>query len=133
MVEEVALATVSKPHPIQAAIHRRARGWLPPMRTDSRVMAMAAFVYMLRCSDGTYYVGSTRNLEHRVWQHNCTDEGAAYTRKRRPVTLVWSAEFEHVGAAFAFEKQLAGWSRAKKQVLIRGEFDLLPFLARRRT
>ena len=92
-----------------------------------------AFTYMLRCSDGTYYVGSTHNLELRMWQHENGDDGASYTRHRRPVILVWSAEFEHIGAAFAVEKQVQGWSRAKREALIRGDFDALPELASRPT
>jgi len=47
-----------------------------------------AFTYILRCADGSYYVGSTRNLEHRLWQHESGVEGTEYTRRRRPVTLV---------------------------------------------
>ncbi|WP_240938096.1 GIY-YIG nuclease family protein [Nocardioides sp. JQ2195] len=64
-----------------------------------------AFVYILRCADGTYYVGSTTNLPIRLWQHNNGPDGAAYTRRRRPVELVWSAEFESTAEAFAFEKR----------------------------
>ena len=56
-----------------------------------------AFVYMLECSDGSYYVGSTRSLELRVFQHNSDRDGSAYTRARRPVVLVWHAEVEHIG------------------------------------
>ena len=94
-----------------------------------------AFTYIVQCADDTYYVGSTAgDLEHRLWQHNHSpDEGAAYTRRRRPVTLVWQAEFEHVGAAFAMEKQVQGWSRAKREALIRGDFGALPELASRPT
>ena len=92
-----------------------------------------AFTYILRCADGSYYVGSTRNLEHRLWQHESGVEGTEYTRRRRPVTLVWAAEFEHIGEAFAFEKRVQGWSRAKREALIRGDYDSLPWLARRRT
>jgi putative endonuclease len=60
--------------------------------------------------------------------------GSAYTRRpgRRPVTLLWSAECEHIGEAFALEKQIQNWSRAKREALIRGEFDLLPGLAKKR-
>ena len=91
-----------------------------------------AFTYIVECADGSYYVGSTRHLEHRLWQHNYgEDEGAAYTRHRRPVTLVWSAEFEHIGEAFAFEKRVQGWGRTKREALIRGEWDALPGLASR--
>jgi putative endonuclease len=89
------------------------------------------WTYIVECADGSFYVGSTRNLEHRIWQHNTDDEGPLYTRRRRPVRLVWAAEFEHVGAAFAFEKQVQGWSRRKRQALIDGEWDRLPAMASR--
>jgi putative endonuclease len=90
-----------------------------------------AWTYILRCSDDTYYVGSTTNLELRVWQHNSDDQGAVYTRKRRPVVLVWAAEFDSIVEAFAFEKRVQGWSRIKREALIRGDFDALPDLASR--
>ena len=88
------------------------------------------FVYMLRCSDGSYYVGSTWNLERRVNQHS-GGEGAAYTRRRRPVVLVWSAEFQRIDEAFGWEKQIQGWSRAKREALIRGDEAVLRLLASR--
>jgi putative endonuclease len=90
-----------------------------------------AWAYILRCSDGTYYVGSTTDLELRVWQHNSDDQGALYTRSRRPVVLVWAAEFGSIAEAFSFEKRVQGWSRAKREALIRGDFDALPSLASR--
>jgi putative endonuclease len=94
---------------------------------------MAAYVYILRCADSSYYVGSTRSLERRVWEHN-VGLGSTYTRRpgRRPVTLVWSAECEHIGEAFAFEKQIQNWSRAKREALIRGDFAALPGLAKKK-
>ena len=97
------------------------------MAGDPRSMPYA---YMLRCADGTYYVGSTWDLELRVNQHN-GDEGAAYTRRRRPVVLVWSAEFQRIDEAFAWEKQVQGWSRAKREALIRGDESMLRLLAGR--
>ena len=90
------------------------------------------FVYMLRCADGSYYVGSTRSLELRLFQHNSDKDGCAYTRARRPVTLVWHAEVENVGQAFGLEKQIQGWSRKKREALIDGDFELLPELSSRR-
>ncbi len=90
------------------------------------------FAYLLRCADGSYYAGSTRDLETRVAQHNSERDGAAYTRRRRPVVLVWAAEFEHVAEAFAWEKRLQGWSRAKREALIEGRLADLPVLARNR-
>src|SRR3954454_18855178 len=90
------------------------------------------YVYILECADGTYYVGSTTYLEARLWQHQHRPHGAAYTRHRRPVKLAWCGEFEHVAMAFAFEKQVQGWRRAKREALIRGEYDRLPSLSWRR-
>ncbi|MFC8680271.1 GIY-YIG nuclease family protein [Microbacterium ureisolvens] len=84
-----------------------------------------AFVYILRCSDGSYYTGSTTALDLRLAQHNA-GEGAEYTRERRPVELVWHAEFERVAEAFGWEKRIQGWSRAKKQLLIDGRYEELP-------
>ncbi|WP_341926135.1 GIY-YIG nuclease family protein [Nocardioides psychrotolerans] len=86
--------------------------------------------YILRCNDGSYYVGSTWDIDLRVWQHN-NEGGAAYTRHRQPVVLVWNAEFDSIAEAFAFEKRVLGWSRAKREALIRGDFDHLPDLSRR--
>jgi putative endonuclease len=88
------------------------------------------WTYILTCSDGSYYVGSTFDLQARLWQHN-QGEGAAYTRHRRPVELTWCAEFESVRDAFHFEKQVQGWGRAKREALMAGRFDLLPGLASR--
>jgi putative endonuclease len=88
------------------------------------------YVYILRCSDGSYYVGSTFNLERRLWQHNKSDkEGAAYTRRRRPVELVWSGWYDSVRDAYMMEKQIQGWRRDKREALIHGRYDLLPELA----
>jgi putative endonuclease len=92
-----------------------------------------AYVYMLRCTDSSYYVGSTRlALDRRLAQHNAgTFEG--YTKRRRPVELVWHQHFIDITDAVAVERQLKGWSRAKKEALIRGDYDSLPRLAARRT
>ncbi|MFG6402710.1 GIY-YIG nuclease family protein [Microbacterium sp. P04] len=77
------------------------------------------FVYILECADGTFYTGSTKNLELRVAQHQ-SGEGAIYTRDRLPVRLVWSEEFARIDEAFGWEKRIQGWSRAKKMLLIEG-------------
>lgn len=84
---------------------------------------------MLRCSDGSYYVGSTTNLEVRLVQHQ-TGEGAAYTRRRRPVELVWFEEFSRIDQAFAREKQVQGWSRRKREALMVGNYGILPMLSK---
>ena len=90
-----------------------------------------AFVYMLECVDGSYYVGSTVLLDARVQQHQL-GLGADYTRCRLPVRLVWFEEHEHIGAAFAREKQIQNWGRAQRRALIEGRYADLPALARRR-
>ena len=83
-----------------------------------------AHVYILRCADGSYYVGSARNLEARMRQHG-EGGGSAYTKSRMPVELVWAAETPRVTQAYAIERQIHGWSRAKKEALIRGDFDAI--------
>lgn len=80
------------------------------------------FVYMLRCADGTLYVGSTIDLERRIAQHQA-GEGAQYTRRRRPVTLFWSQEVARIDDAFAWEKQLQGWSHEKRIAFAEGGLD----------
>ncbi|HSV40208.1 MAG TPA: GIY-YIG nuclease family protein [Nocardioidaceae bacterium] len=87
-----------------------------------------AWVYILECSDGSFYVGSTVNLENRIAQHN-RGEGARYTARRRPVELAWAAELDRIDEAFTLEKQIQNWSRAKRQALIEGRFADLPGLA----
>ena len=89
----------------------------------------AGWVYILKCSDDSYYVGSTSNLELRLAQHK-EDTFENYTRRRRPVTLVFTQAFGDIREAIAAERQLKGWRRAKKEALIAGAFDLLPELSR---
>lgn len=91
---------------------------------------MDFYTYLLRCSDGSYYAGHTDDLDVRVAQHQA---GAipGYTEKRRPVELVWSDRFPDRDSAFSAERQLKGWSRAKKEALIRGDFEALRQLASR--
>jgi putative endonuclease len=90
-----------------------------------------AWTYIIECADGTFYVGSTIDLERRISQHN-RGEGPNYTRprRRRPVRLVWAAQFDRVDEAFAYEKQIQNWSRAKRIALIEGRLGDLPALAR---
>jgi putative endonuclease len=90
------------------------------------------YVYIVRCADGSYYTGSTRGtLEHRVDQHN-TGHYGGYTAKRRPVELVWHQEFQRITEGIEIERRLKGWSKAKKEALIRGEIDALRALSQRR-
>jgi predicted GIY-YIG superfamily endonuclease len=92
---------------------------------------MGAFVYVLRCADGSYYVGTTRGaLENRVGEHNAGHFGG-FTASRRPVHLVFAQEFDRITDAIAAERQVKGWRRDKKEALIRGEFELLKLLAKR--
>ena len=87
------------------------------------------YVYILRCADGSYYVGVTRgSLGDRVAQHNAGNFGG-YTGSRRPVVLVWQQEFQRLTDAIAAERQLKGWSRAKKDALIQGDVELLHLLS----
>ena len=86
------------------------------------------YVYILECCDGTYYTGSTKHLEKRLQQHQ-NGQGANYTRKKLPVTLVYVEEYNRIDHAFYREKQIQGWSRKKKQALIEGRIEDLHFLS----
>lgn len=87
--------------------------------------------YILRCNDGSYYAGHTDNLEARVAQHQRgLVEG--YTTARLPVQLLWSEAFPTRDEAFAAERRVKGWSRAKNEALVAGDWDKLRMLARNR-
>ncbi len=88
------------------------------------------WVYILECADTSYYVGSTVDLEGRVSAHQ-EGLGAEYTKRRRPVVLRWAAEFARIDDAFAFEKRVQGWSRRKREGLMRGELETLRNLSSR--
>ena len=85
-------------------------------------------MYILECADGSYYTGSTNNLEKRLLQHQ-NGEGANHTKKRLPVKLVYLEVYPRIDDAFYREKQIQGWNRRKKEALISGEKKLLPELA----
>jgi len=89
---------------------------------------MKGWMYILECADGSYYTGSTNNLELRFAQHQA-GEGANHTKKRLPVKLVYFEEFQRIDKAFYREKQVQGWSRKKKEALINGMFNDLHTLA----
>ncbi len=92
---------------------------------------MGAFMYILRCRDGCYYVGTTRGPpEARVGEHNAGRFGG-FTARRRPVELVFHQEFDRIEDAIAAERQVKGWRREKKEALIRGDLTSLPDLAKR--
>ena len=90
-----------------------------------------SWMYILKCSDNSYYVGSTQNLELRVWQHS-TGLGAKYTSTRLPIELMFAAEFDRIADAYAFEKKVQGWSRGKREALIQSDFNKLPGLSKKR-
>ncbi len=89
-------------------------------------------VYILRCADDTYYASITSNLEKRLLEHKTGIHRNSYTYTRRPFTLVFYAEFTTPNQAIDAEKQIKKWSRAKKEALIKGEYDKLPNLAKKR-
>ena len=91
---------------------------------------MIGYCYMLRCSDGSFYVGSTNDLEKRVAQHQA-GLGAEYTRRRLPVELVWFEKFDRITEAFNREKQVQNWGRAKRAALIERRYGDLHELAER--
>lgn len=90
---------------------------------------MQGFMYILECSDNSYYTGSTKDLETRLAQHQAGD-GANHTKKRLPVKLVYYERYPRIDWAFEREKQVQGWSRKKKEALISGAHDQLPELAK---
>jgi putative endonuclease len=95
---------------------------------------MGAFVYMLKCSDGSYYVGTAtgHDLTKRIAEHQSGVFGG-YTSTRTPAELVWSEDFNRITDAIAVERKLKGWGRRKKEALIRRDCDQIRILAKRRS
>ncbi|QND49741.1 GIY-YIG nuclease family protein [Rhizobium lusitanum] len=92
---------------------------------------MEVIVYILRCSDGSYYTGLTKQeIEARVWEHNAGIYDG-YTSKRRPVELMFHEVYDRIIDAIARERQIKGWSRRKKEALIALDYEALPALSRR--
>jgi putative endonuclease len=89
------------------------------------------WMYILECADGSYYVGSTKDLERRIAEHQ-NGLGAKYTSRRLPVKLVYGEEYDRVADAYYREKQVQGWNRAKREALIKGEYETLPALAKKK-
>ncbi|MFN3389100.1 MAG: GIY-YIG nuclease family protein [Allosphingosinicella sp.] len=90
---------------------------------------MQFWVYLLRCNDGSYYAGHTDDLEARLWQHN-EGKGGDWTRRRRPVELVWCADVPTRYEALEFERRVKNWSRAQKEALIAGDWARIGYLAK---
>ncbi|MCB4808987.1 GIY-YIG nuclease family protein [Tamlana sp. 62-3] len=86
-------------------------------------------VYILKCSDSSYYTGITNNLERRFLEHQNGIKRDCYTYKRRPLEIVFSESFNDVLQAIYFEKKIKKWSRLKKEALIKGDFDMLQILS----
>ena len=93
---------------------------------------MTFYAYIVLCNDGSYYAGHTDDLDMRIAQHQAGSLGG-YTAKRLPVKLVWSDSFPSRDEAFAAERRIKGWSRAKKKALIAGDWGLISNLARARS
>ena len=91
---------------------------------------MKAYTYILKCSNGSYYVGSTKDLTRRLKQHQ-SGEGANHTKKYLPVELIYFEEYTRIDHAFYREKQIQKWSRRKKEALISGDTNLLSDLAKK--
>lgn len=96
-------------------------------------MRVVGFVYMLKCRDNSYYVGSHRgeDVATRVSEHNKGTGKHAYTFTRRPVELVWSEYFYRYDEMVACERQIKGWSRKKKEALINGDNESLRAFSKR--
>ncbi len=92
-----------------------------------------ASIYILRCADGSFYTGITRRfVEERVSEHAQGLDAGFYTFRRRPVTLIHSEHYERIADAVAAERRIKGWSRAKKEAYMRGDFAALVALAKRK-
>ena len=90
------------------------------------------FVYILECSDKSYYTGVTNNVEKRLAEHR-SGSIQGYTSNRLPIMLVYTTSFYDINDAIRFEKQIKGWSRKKKEALMRGDFDALVSLSKGKT
>jgi len=86
-------------------------------------------VYILHCSDNSYYTGVSNDPERRLFEHNNSEDYRSYTYNRRPVVLKWISEEMDPDQAIEFEKQVKGWRREKKEALINGEWNKLPELS----
>ena len=94
---------------------------------------MAFWVYILRCADASYYTGHTDNLEKRIGEHTAGAIASCYTFKRRPLELVFSQDFPTREEALASEQQIKGWSRKKKEAMMRGDWAEVSRLAKSST
>ncbi len=91
------------------------------------------FVYIIKCSDASYYTGFTNNLERRFTEHTSGKNKNCYTYDKRPLQLMWFETFNNVLDAIATEKRIKGWTRAKKEALIQAKWDRLVLLSKNYT
>lgn len=98
-------------------------------RLEARAVMKHGYTYILKCSNESYYTGSTVDIDRRLWQHQ-NGEGANHTKKYLPVELVYLEHHNHIATAFYREKQIQGWSRVKKEALINGTENKLIELSR---
>ena len=96
------------------------------------VLTMSGYMYILKCADDSFYVGSTNDLDSRLEEHN-SGSGANFTKDRLPVELVYCEKFDWIDQAFYREKQIQKWSRKKKIALINGDIQKLKLLAKNHT
>ncbi|MGB1307509.1 MAG: GIY-YIG nuclease family protein [Oceanihabitans sp.] len=87
------------------------------------------YVYILKCSDESYYTGITNNINRRIEEHKYGYTKDCYTYKRRPLDLQFHQEFKDVLQAIFFEKKIKKWTHAKKKALINGDYDMLQILS----
>ncbi len=90
------------------------------------------YVYILQCSDNTYYTGVTNNLERRLFEHKKGLHPNSYTASRRPLSLAYHCEFTEIRFAIETEKRIKKWSRLKKEALIKGDYEKLPNLSKKK-
>ncbi|WP_312322425.1 GIY-YIG nuclease family protein [Soonwooa sp.] len=90
-----------------------------------------SYVYILLCSDNTFYIGVTSDVHQRLIEHQEGKHFGSYTYTRRPLILVYYCDFTDINLAISFEKKIKKWSQAKKQALIDGRFEDLPNLAKK--
>lgn len=91
------------------------------------------WVYILKCADGSYYTGHTDNLDLRIAQHHKGEFSSCYTYKRRPLEVCFKQSFTTREEALTSERQIKGWSRAKKEALMQGDWNEISRLAKART
>lgn len=119
---------VERSSPFALSLSKGLQG--PMIKAPNQGDLMSFWVYILRCSDRSYYTGHTENLENRIAQHLTGAIPSCYTYNRRPLEYVFSQEFTTREEALTSERQIKGWSRKKKEAMIRGDWTEVSRLAR---